>query len=274
MAVVVAAFPPLAFADELAASISKATENDGVYVHTVECPFQAGRTQIRVVLPQPMKANHKYPVIYVLPVEAQTESRYGDGLKEVIHNQLPNKYQVIFVAPTFSQLPWYADHPTERSIRQESYLLNVVLPFIEAQYPAHTAASHRLLLGFSKSGWGAWTLLLRHPNFFGRAAAWDAPLMMDRVGKYGTTAVFATQENFEKYRVTDLLRLKAEAMAHTNRLILLGYGNFREEHHQAHALMEVLKIPHEYRDGPRRTHDWHSGWLAEAVELLVGSTKG
>jgi hypothetical protein len=70
------------------------------------------------------------------------------------------------------------------------------------------------------------------------------------------------------------VRSTAEAMGHTNRLILLGYGNFREEHHPMHALLEALKIPHEYRDGPRRTHDWHSGWLAEAVELLVGSAKG
>ena len=79
--------------------------------------------------------------------------------------------------------------------------------------------------------------------------------------KYGTTAIFGTQENFEKYRVTDLVRSTAEAMGHTNRLILLGYGNFREEHHPMHALLEALKIPHEYRDGcAERTTGIADGW--------------
>ena len=36
-----------------------------------------------------------------------------------------------------------------------------------------------------------------------------------------------------------------------------------------HALLDELKIPHEYRDGPLRKHDWHSGWVSEAVELLL-----
>lgn len=34
--------------------------------------------------------------------------------------------------------------------------------------------------------------------------------------------------------------------------------------------MDELKIAHEYRDGPARKHDWHSGWVKGAVELLVG----
>ncbi len=48
------------------------------------------------------------------------------------------------------------------------------------------------------------------------------------------------------------------------------YGGFRDEHERAHELMEKLKIAHEYRDGPARKHDWHSGWVKEAAELLLG----
>jgi hypothetical protein len=57
-----------------------------------------------------------------------------------------------------------------------------------------------LLLGFSKSGWGAlFSLLLRHPDVFGKAAAWDAPLVMDSPGRHGNGDIFGTPENFEKY---------------------------------------------------------------------------
>ena len=62
---------------------------------------------------------------------------------------------------------------------------------------------------------------------------------------------------------------KADKFQEGKRLILLGYVNFRAEHEKAHTLVDKLKVAHEYRDGPERTHDWHSGWVEEAVELLV-----
>ena len=257
-------------ADE-AVTISEAKKDDsGFLVHEVRSPFQAKTTQIRVLRPdREEQKRKKYPVVYVLPVEAGSESRYGDGLKEVKKLDLHNKCGVIFAAPTFSHLPWYADHPTKPEVRQETYFVKVVVPFIDKTYPVKAEAEGRLLLGFSKSGWGAWSLLLRHPDLFGKAAAWDAPLMMDKPGKYGSGDIFGTPDNFDGYRVSKLLAEKAEKFQKGKRLILLGYGNFRAEHEQAHALMDKSNVSHEYRDGLDRKHDWHSGWVKEAVELLV-----
>ena len=93
--------------------------------------------------------------------------------------------------------------------------------------------------------------------------------MMDQIGKYGSSNIFGTQKNFEQHRITDLLRAKGASLGPGKRLILVGYGNFRLQHEQIHSLMEELKIAHEYRNGPHRTHDWHSGWVSEAVELLL-----
>lgn len=254
-----------------AVTISEAKKgDDGSLVHEVRSPYQAKTTLIRVLRPErEEEKGMKYPVVYALPVEAGTESRYGDGLKEIKKLDLHNKFGVIFVAPTFSHLPWYADHPTKPEVRQETYFVKVVVPFIDKTYPVKAEAEGRLLLGFSKSGWGAWSLLLRHPDRFGKAAAWDAPLMMAKPGQYGSGDIFGTQDNFEGYRVSKLQADKAEKFQKGKRLILLGYGNFRAEHEQAHALMDKLKVAHEYRDGPARKHDWHSGWVKEAVELLV-----
>ena len=206
-------------------------------------------------------------------MEAGTANRFGDGLIEVKKHDLHNKHGVIFVAPTFSHWPWYADHPTDKAIRQESYFISVVLPFIEKTYPVQANAEGRLLLGFSKSGWGAWSLLLRHPDVFGRAAAWDAPMMMDRPGKYGTSAIFGDKEHFEAYRITDLLRENGKTLGKDKRLMLTGYGIFHHDHERVHGLLNELTIPHDYRDGPQRKHDWHSGWVVEAVALLNGKSE-
>lgn len=248
-------------------------DQHGILIHEVRSPYQAGKTTIRVLLPDRLEKGKRYPVVYVLPVEAGTESRYGDGLVEVLRHDLANQHQAIFVAPTFSHLPWYADHPTDKDIRQETYFLKVVLPFVEKTYPVQASADGRLLLGFSKSGWGAYSLLLRHPKTFGKAAAWDAPLMMGQPNRYGMSDIFGTQANFEQYQIAKLLERRGDELRGRRRLILLGYGNFRDHHQKVHALMAKRKIDHEYRDGPARKHEWGSGWVPEAVGLLLEAAK-
>jgi LmbE family N-acetylglucosaminyl deacetylase len=251
------------------ATISEATrDGDGFLVHTVRSEYQAGTTEIRVLLPDRAEGDGRFPVVYVLPVEARNERHYGDGLLEVKRNDLHNRHPAIFVAPTFSDLPWYADHPTNREVRQETYFLKVVLPFVESRYPARAEPGGRLLLGFSKSGWGAFSLVLRHPDVFGKAAAWDAPLMMDRPGRYGSGEIFGTPENFEGYRLTSLLARPSDGPGGNVRLIHLGYGNFRDQHEAFEALLQGKSVPHRYINGPKREHRWESGWVPEAVEAL------
>ncbi len=243
-------------------------------VHTVQSEYQSARTKIRVLLPRSLEERKRYVVLYVLPVEPTDGTQWGDGMLEVKKTDLHNKYDMICVQPTFSVWPWYADHPTSAKIRQESYFLKVVVPFIDRTYPTLAKREGRLLVGFSKSGWGAFSLLLRHPELFAKAAAWDAPLMMERPENYHMADIFGTQENFEKYRLSTLLEKRASELSGPLRLIHFGYGNFRKHHQSAESLMNELKIAHQYRDGPKREHSWHSGWLPEAVQMLIEQPLG
>ena len=81
-----------------------------------------------------------------------------------------------------------ADNP---KIRYDSYLPDVIVPFIDKTYPTIARSEGRLLVGFSKSGMGSVSLLLRHPEVFGRAGSWDGCLLdNDRPEFYGS------KENF------------------------------------------------------------------------------
>lgn len=240
---------------------------NGFLVHELESPYQLGKLLVRVLVPNRFETGSKYPVVYVLPVEAKDDAKFGNGLLEIQKHDLQNTFQAVFVAPTFSTLPWYADHPTKDELRQESHLLKAVVPLIEKNYPVRAERDARLLLGFSKSGAGAYSLILRNSDTFGKALAFDAPLMRDTLSK--GSEVFATQENFEKYCVPKLLEKHAKTFADEKRLILLGKGFLHGQHQQAHALMDKLKIAHEYREGVQRKHTWDSGWIPEAVELLL-----
>lgn len=265
----------LLFAVDAAKVSDVATDEHGFRVHRVTSEYQAGETLIRVLMPDKLEADERLKVLYLLPVEANTEHRYGDGLIEARKLDLANKHRLICVAPTFSHLPWYADHPTNKTIRQESYFLGVVVPTIEKLYPARAERDGRLLVGFSKSGYGAWSLLLRHPDLFEKVAAWDAPLMKTAPDQFGMGPIYGTPENFESYRIDRLLRDHAADLRPQPgeppkvRLIHLGYGNFREHHQRAEALLNELQIPHDYADGPKLEHTWHSGWLKVAVQRLL-----
>jgi len=274
MATLLLAAPECPAQDKDLAEISTARKDGNFQFHTVRSAYQSGTTKIRVLLPDDFDKKRRYRILYVLPVEALDGKRWGNGLEAVRKAGLHNKHDLVCVAPTFSHLPWYADHPRDPHIRQESYLTRAVLPFIDKTYPVVAGKEGRLLVGFSKSGWGAFTLLLRNPGLFAAAAAFDAPMALNKPGPYGTGPIFGGRENFEKYRVENLLKKNRGRLGPGKRLALLGYyNNFRSHHVKAHTWMDALKIEHHWRDGPRRKHSWDSGWLPEAVALLAQPEK-
>jgi len=247
-------------------SIEPAGTTDGVAHYWITSPYQSQRTKLRVMATAATTEKESKRFLFVLPVEPREETRYGDGLAAVRGTGLHEKLGLIVVAPSFDQMPWYADHPADKSRQDESYLLNTVIPLLERMYPSRQP--QRLLLGFSKSGWGAFSLILRHPDIFTAAAAWDAPLMKDKPDQFGMQGAFGTQDNLGRYQITKLLRERATPFQAAQRLWLAGYGDFRGQVVSAHKLMNELGIRHGYADGPQRDHQWGSGWVEEAIQAL------
>ena len=242
----------------------------GEKVYRLHSPRQAGETIVRVFTPDQAGPEGLRTILYVLPVEAGEDTKWGDPAEEVRQTDLAGRHGLIVAIPTFSDLPWYADHPSDPQLQQESYMLKEVLPLVERLHGVGPTPLERLVVGFSKSGWGAWSLLLRHPDLFSKAAAWDAPLMQAVPDRFGMEPIFGNQANFERFRVARLARDRADRLRPESRLILTGYfDSFRKHHIEMHDLLTGLGIPHLYRDGPKRAHNWHSGWLAETVALMV-----
>ena len=161
------------------AGISSTQMDNNFFSHRIASPYQADSTTIRILLPDNMIPGESYKVLYVLPVIENDNRRFGDGLSEIMKYGYHNKFKLICVAPEFTSLPWYADHATNSEQQDESHFLKTVIPFIDDQYPTLRSKEGRLLIGFSKSGWGAFSLLLRHPETFYRAVGWDIGIRED-----------------------------------------------------------------------------------------------
>lgn len=256
------------------------TVKDGIRIHRLRSPWQAGDTTLRVLLPEELPPGERCRVLYVLPVHEDGVFRHGDGLQEVRKLNVHNQFQLICVSPAFSSEPWYADHDQNPAKQDEGHLLKTVIPFVEANYAARKEGSGRLLLGFSKSGWGAMTLLLRHPDLFHKAAAWDPGIRID-VGPFGADfdrkqrirTSFGTDENFEKYRLSALLKVHGSGLGEEVRLFYFNRaGGIRTSGgRRLHQLMIQHRVAHRYVLGVHRPHRWDSGWLPEALRFLTES---
>lgn len=241
--------------------------------------FLKASITVEVLVPDGADATARLPVVYVLAAEPRVDG--NRGLAEIQRLGLADKHQIICVGVNFDTMPWYGDHATDPGIRHESHLVRRLVPEIDRRFPTRAERDGRWLLGFSKSGWGAFTLLFRNPDTFGFAASWDAPLLFARedFGTYKTAPHFGTAENFAQYLPTELARSHAASFRDRARLVLAGTDLFGGEpnkrfaatpHTEAmHLLLDELAVPHLYDPTLKFPHGWSSGWLEPALAHLV-----
>ena len=151
-----------------------------------------------------------------------------------------------------------------------------MLPFIEDKYAVLKDKKGRFLVGFSKSGWGAITLILRNPGLFYKVAGWDVGIRVDtgpiseEEREERIKRIFGDRQTFEAYRISNLLKERGRDLGEENRIFYYNTGGKRAYGGmEIHKLMLELEIPHHYLFEPQRKHRWDSGWIPIAVEFLL-----
>ncbi len=261
-------------------TFSRALGGD-VRVHTVESEYQTGEQEIQVLAPDDYREDKYHRVLYVLPVEKGFDQRYGYGLGVLEQMDAHNEYDLIIVQMGFEKEPWYGDHATDPKTRQASYLKEFVVPFVEERYSTMRIPEGRLLLGFSKSGWGAFSLIMTYPEFFGYAASWDAPMFFDEF-HYGMKVIYGTPDQLSVYR-PDLLAVKQRRHFRLKRRLVLtgehgwgrsipapGGGSHAVE---MHKLLEKEGIEHVYNNSLGVPHRWNEQWMGPTLKALMGTVQ-
>lgn len=244
--------------------------------YSVTSTRQQLQTVIRVLEPDDLASVENPRVVYLLPSTPELSHRSGDGLDEALRGDLHNRYGLVFVAPTYSDWPWMTDLPDQAMFQQLMYFLDEVVPFIDSRYPVLP----RLLIGYSKGGAAALQILLRHPDRFAAAAAFDSPVMKTRPDEWEMPYFWPNPEHFADFAIPHLLRTRGGELGDAPRIALFGYGNFgkdaphwsRDHLSEAHELLDALGIPHVYDNARFRAHRWDSGWLPDAVDALARMT--
>ena len=240
--------------------------------YVVKSDRQMFETTIRVLEPDALEEVENPRVLYLLPAGPELSHRSGDGLDQVLTEDLHNRHGLVAVAPTYSDWPWMTDLPDRPMFQQVLYFLEDVVGFIDGLYPGLP----RLLMGYSKGGSAAVQLLLRYPDVFRAAAAFDSPVMKEQPDQWEMPYFWPNPEHFRDFAIPHLLRTRGRELGKSARIALFGYGNFgrnapdwtHDHLSEAHELLQELGIPHHYENDTHRAHRWDSGWLPDAVAAL------
>lgn len=262
---------------------------------------QAGQwNKLEILVPNESGSGRTVAIVLALPVEAGGTStrQYGSAIQLIQAAGWHTKNNVAIVTPAFSTTPWFADkaaNTTNVPVRQESYLLQVLLPYLRGRALGQiTLAGPISLVGFSKSGWGAFSLIARNPTVFHRAALWDAPTMLSaefcqwlQGDMWGMMANFGDCQTWKANSPVELVRAGAGA-AISGRLWLGGqhyFGNMCSAHScaqapgapfnhtvQFHQLLVNHSVSHLFDDtlDPGR-HEWSWLWLRPAMDSLLNT---
>ncbi|HEX5192329.1 MAG TPA: alpha/beta hydrolase-fold protein [Solirubrobacteraceae bacterium] len=245
------------------------------YYNVISSDDGGGAQVLRVVNPTNPAPGVPHNFLFALPVEPGTQTTYGDGIATLQQLNAQNQYNVTVIEPSFGAEPWYADNPTDPGLQYETFMSDDLVPWAVKNL-ATSGDEQNWLLGFSKSGFGAQDLILKHPGVFTVAASWDFPADMDSYtsdqGRYvGDGVDYGTDANFQaNYRLTaSFVNAHKAPFQNANRLWIGGYQVFQSDVADYDALLTSDGMKHTTETPPQlMAHRWDSGWVQIALSAL------
>ena len=252
------------------------TDANGVQTYQMTSPDNGpGPQDLRILQPSNPAPGVAHNFVYVLPVEPGEGTTFGDGLQVIESLNLQNQYNLTVIEPSFSINPWYADNPLDANLQEDTFMAMDLQPWVKANLST-TGNEQHWLIGFSKSGIGAQTLILRHPDKFSLAASWDFPADMNAYDEYGDNSSdsYGTDANFQaNYRLTPaFLAAHAAPFQLNNRIWIGGYQVFQQDMADYDALLTSEGILHTTETPTPMAHTWDSGWVPIALAALYADS--
>jgi hypothetical protein len=156
----------------------------------------------------------------------------------------------------------------------ETFTSTILPAWVDSTFDP-SGTDKNLLIGFSKSGYGALDLLFKHPSVFADAAAWDFPADM----AYNTWAPtnYGTETNFDaNYELTGTFIDTLKAPFTTEDRIWISEGSlYSAQVADFNNLLTSHGVLHTIDTTQTSdAHSWSGGWLSDAIAGLYGLVDG
>ena len=125
------------------------------------------------------------------------------------------------------------------------------------------------LIGFSKSGLGAWNIARTLPDRVACTIIFDAPVARDILPPWGTGPFYendlAWQEDLPIRTIPDFQAV----MPKEHLLVLISGANFHDEMCMLSNALLKRGVPHVFLPRPDLKHHWQSGWIEAGLNEMV-----
>ena len=208
--------------------VYEGTDANGAQVYDITNAVGSEPVAVRVLTPQHPSTDYQHSFLYALPVgPGVDQSTFGSGLDELANLDVEDQYNATIIEPIFPMDSWYADNPNDPTINYETFVADILPQWVDSNFST-TGTEQNLLVGFSKSGYGALDLELKHPSVFSAVAAFDFPGDMTSYNDYGGSSAndYGTQANFQdNYQMTTSFINAHDASFTTQDRILISEGS-------------------------------------------------
>lgn len=126
-----------------------------------------------------------------------------------------------------------------------------------------------ILVGFSKSGLGAWNIARAIPDLISGTIIFDAPVARESLPPWGTAPFYRDDESWQQDLPLRTVRSFRSVMPETHRLVLISGAGFHDEMCQLSNELTRVGSRHSFLSRPHLKHHWNSGWIGEGLNELV-----
>ncbi len=248
-----------------------------------KAPHLEGKTMsFDLILPRGYATSHRrFPVLYLL--HGYT-GNYTNWVKLTKIVRYARPYEELIVMPDAAN-SWYVNNYADPKMQWEDYIIDDLIPYVDAHYRTIAARRGRAIAGLSMGGYGALYLGLKYHNLFCAVASlsgvvasadlsrWD-PAVWEMVNTKWPKMKKVLLDDFGPVtnpvrKAEDPFRLIRKLMPKECPALFLAVGEsdpFLHENREFVKLLARLKIPYHYHEVPGG-HQW-SVWNEEIQPVL------
>ena len=185
--------------------------------------------------------------LVILPATEPDDTTYGPAPERI------EAYPDAAVHPIrFSSMVWYNEAVCKATIAQIK-ALNL---------------SEIILVGFSKSGLGAWHIARAMPERVAGTIIFDSPVVRYQLPPWDTGPFYANDAEWQQDLPLHTIPTFQTAMPPTHSLILVSGESFHAEMHILSQALCKTNLEHIFLPRPQIKHHWNTGWLEKGLAQI------
>ena len=125
-----------------------------------------------------------------------------------------------------------------------------------------------VLVGFSKSGLGAWNIARTIPELVSGTIIFDSPVAHEDRHSWGTGPFYGDDASWQRDQPIHTVREFQAAMGTTHRLVLISGEEFHQQMCALSHAMTEAGHDHAFLPRPHMKHHWGAGWIEEGLKAV------